>query len=115
MLATAVANIAMQPFRRGAPRMYEPSWLSYLATASAVLDAWRYIGEAIAAVAITKETIVEADINRMAGEIALMSPEPDAAKAEAYFERALAVAFLGAACIREHGAARASGVRPAIS
>ena len=28
----------------------------------------------------------------MAGEIALMSPEPDAAKAEAYFERALAVA-----------------------
>jgi predicted ATPase len=28
----------------------------------------------------------------MAGEIALKSPEPDAAKAEAYFERALAVA-----------------------
>ena len=29
---------------------------------------------------------------RVAGEIALKSPEPDAAKAEAYFERALAVA-----------------------
>ena len=28
----------------------------------------------------------------MAGEIALRSPEPDAAKAEAYFERALAIA-----------------------
>ena len=28
----------------------------------------------------------------MAGEIELMSPEPDAVKAEAYFERALAVA-----------------------
>jgi predicted ATPase len=28
----------------------------------------------------------------VAGEIALKSPEPDAAKAEAYFERALAVA-----------------------
>jgi predicted ATPase len=28
----------------------------------------------------------------MAGEITLMSPEPDAAKAEAHFERALAVA-----------------------
>ena len=28
----------------------------------------------------------------MAGVIALMSPEPDAAKAEAYFERALVVA-----------------------
>ena len=76
--------------------MYEPMWLSYLATAYAVLgrfdEAWHYIGEAIAAVAITKEAIVEADINRIAGEIALMSPEPDAAKAEAYFERALAVA-----------------------
>ena len=30
--------------------------------------------------------------HRIAGEIALKSPEPDAAKAEAYFERALAVA-----------------------
>ena len=28
----------------------------------------------------------------MAGEIALLAPEPDATKAEAYFERALAVA-----------------------
>jgi len=28
----------------------------------------------------------------MAGEIALMSPDPDATKAEAYFERALVVA-----------------------
>jgi predicted ATPase len=28
----------------------------------------------------------------MAGEVALKSPEPDAVKAEAYFERALAVA-----------------------
>ena len=34
----------------------------------------------------------EAEVNRVAGEITLMSPEPDAAKAEAYFERALAVA-----------------------
>jgi len=40
----------------------------------------------------TKERYYEADIHRMAGEIALMSPEPDAAKAQAYFERALAVA-----------------------
>jgi predicted ATPase len=34
----------------------------------------------------------EAEIHRVAGEIALLLPEPDAAKAEAYFERALAVA-----------------------
>ena len=31
-------------------------------------------------------------VYRTAGEISLISPEPDAAKAEAYFERALAVA-----------------------
>jgi predicted ATPase len=39
-----------------------------------------------------KERWYEAEFHRIAGEIALMSPEPDAAKAEAYFERALAVA-----------------------
>ena len=40
----------------------------------------------------TKERWCEAEVNRIAGEIALLSPEPDTAKAEAYFERALAVA-----------------------
>ena len=34
----------------------------------------------------------EADINRTAGEIALLSSQPDAAKAQKHFERALAVA-----------------------
>src|SRR5277367_5520060 len=34
----------------------------------------------------------EADANRIAGEIALKSPKPDAAKAQTYFERALFVA-----------------------
>ena len=55
-------------------------------------DAWRCIGEAMTAVETTKERWYQAEINRIAGEIALKSPEPDAAKAEAYFERALAVA-----------------------
>ena len=40
----------------------------------------------------TKEKWWEAEVYRTAGEIALLSPEPDAPKAEAYFERALAVA-----------------------
>ena len=35
---------------------------------------------------------MEAEVNRVAGVIALMQPEPDAAKAEAYFERSLKVA-----------------------
>ena len=55
-------------------------------------DAWRCIGEAMTAMETTKERWCEAEVNRIAGEIALKSPEPDAAKAEAYFERALAVA-----------------------
>jgi predicted ATPase len=34
----------------------------------------------------------EAEVNRIAGEIALKSPEPETAKAQAYLERALTVA-----------------------
>ena len=50
------------------------------------------INEAMTAVETTKERWFEAEVNRVAGEIALISPEPDAPKAEAYFERALEVA-----------------------
>ena len=67
-----------------------------MATAYAELgrynDAWRCIGEAINAIETTKETRWEAEVNRVAGEISLMSPEPDATKAQSYFECALAVA-----------------------
>jgi predicted ATPase len=73
-----------------------PGSLSHLARAYAAVDqfddAWRCIGEAMTTVETTKETWIEADIHRIAGDIALMSPDPDAVKAEAYFERALAVA-----------------------
>jgi predicted ATPase len=48
---------------------------------------------------------LEAEVNRIAGEIALMSPEPDAAKAVAYFKRALAVARQQQAKSRELRAA----------
>jgi predicted ATPase len=46
------------------------------------------------AVETTRERWWEADVHRTAGEIALMSPQPDVARAEAYFERALAIARL---------------------
>ena len=49
-------------------------------------------GEAMTAMAIAKETWWEAEVHRIAGEIAWKSPEPDVPKAQAYFERALAVA-----------------------
>jgi predicted ATPase len=46
------------------------------------------------AIKTTNERWCEAEVHRIAGEIALKSPERDVAKAEAeaYFERALAVA-----------------------
>jgi predicted ATPase len=40
----------------------------------------------------TKERWCQAEVHRIAGEIALMSPERNTARAEAYFERALEVA-----------------------
>jgi predicted ATPase len=46
----------------------------------------------VTATETTKERWSEAEINRIAGEIALKSPEPDVTKAQAYFERALSVA-----------------------
>jgi predicted ATPase len=73
-----------------------PFYLPHLARAHGELgqfeEAWRCIGEAMTAVEITRENWCEADIHRTAGELTLMSPEADAAKAEAFFERALAVA-----------------------
>jgi predicted ATPase len=41
---------------------------------------------------MTKQKWCEAEVNRVAGEITLMSPESDTAKAQEYFEHALAVA-----------------------
>jgi tetratricopeptide (TPR) repeat protein len=55
-------------------------------------DAWHCIGEAMTAAETTKEQWCLAEINRVAGVIALKSPGSDAAKAQGYFERALSVA-----------------------
>ena len=55
-------------------------------------SAQRCVDEAIVAIKATKETIYEAEVYRIAGEIALKSPRPDAVKAERNFNRALAVA-----------------------
>ena len=54
--------------------------------------AWRCIGKAMTAMQATKETWCEAEAHRVAGEIALKSPQRDVAKAQAHFERSLTVA-----------------------
>ena len=86
----------MAAYQSTGATLYRPQHLSYLASAHAKVgqfeEAWRCISEAITAVETTKESWYEAEVNRVAGEVALKMPEPDAANAEAYFERALAVA-----------------------
>jgi predicted ATPase len=94
--AVQVLNSAISAFRATGSTAFIPARLSNLARAYADLgqfgDAWRSIDEAMTTMEKTKEKWWEAELNHTAGEIALKSPEPDAAKAEAYFERALSVA-----------------------
>jgi predicted ATPase len=92
-----IITAGIAAWRSTGATLWLPWCLSYLATAHAKLnqfdDAWRCIGEAMTAIDITtKERWCEAEVHRVAGEIALMSPDPDKAKAEVYFERALAIA-----------------------
>ena len=76
--------------------LYEPRHLWHLALAYAELgqpdDALRCIDDAIDKVERSKEKWCEAEVHRIAGEIALRSLAPDTEKAEKYFERALSVA-----------------------
>jgi predicted ATPase len=85
------------------------SWFAHLALAYAELgkfeDAWRCISEAMTLVEKSKERWYQAEIDRVAGEIALMSHERDARKAEVYFERALSVSRQQQAKSWELGAA----------
>jgi class 3 adenylate cyclase/predicted ATPase len=77
-------------------RVYLPIFWSHLSSAYAQIgkfdDAWRCIGEAMIAVETTNERWYEAEVIRVTGEIALLSSDPDGAKAQTYFERALIVA-----------------------
>ena len=74
----------------------EPFFLSLMAIAHTALgqssEASRCIEEAMAIIKKSEERWFEAEVNRIAGEIALMAPEPDAAKAQECFEQALAIA-----------------------
>jgi predicted ATPase len=94
--AVQIITAGINTFRSTGATRAMPISLSFLAKAHAEEnqfdDARRCIDEAISAVETTKESFCEAEVNRIAGEIALKSPEPDAAKAEGYFARSLAVA-----------------------
>ena len=71
-------------------------YLPWLALAYAQLvksdEAWRSISEALALIEQSDQRSTEAEVHRVAGEIALVSPHVGVAKAEEYFQHALAVA-----------------------
>jgi tetratricopeptide (TPR) repeat protein len=94
--AVRVITTGITSLRSTGAILYEPRHLWYLAMAYAELgqldDAQRSIDDAIDKVERSKEKWCEAEVHRIAGEIALKSLAPDPEKAEAYFEHALAVA-----------------------
>jgi predicted ATPase len=95
--AVRVATAGISTFLSG-QTMWTPFFLAYLAKAYADLghvdDARRRIGEAIRTIEATKEKWCEAEVNLVAGELALKPAEPDAEKAQTYFEQALSLARL---------------------
>jgi len=76
--------------------VFVPWYVAHMARAHAELgrfdEARRHMAEALAAIEKTGETWCESDVHRIAGEIALLGPEPDLSKAEMHFNRALAIA-----------------------
>jgi predicted ATPase len=68
-------------------------------------EAKRCLEEAFSAMAATKEAWQEADLHRLAGDLALMSPKPDRLAAEAHYRQALVVAREQKAKFWELGAA----------
>jgi predicted ATPase len=94
--AIQIITSGMTAYRSTGSTLWTPLRLSYLAMAYAALgrfgDAWDCVREALNTIDKTKEKWFEAEANRVAGEIALMSPEQDFVKVQEYFERALAVA-----------------------
>jgi predicted ATPase len=87
---------AINAYRSMGSTLNVPEWLGRLANAHAQLgqidDAWRCIGEAMTIMDASGETWCEAELHRIAGEIALKSSEPRRTEARGYFERALTIA-----------------------
>jgi predicted ATPase len=94
--AVRVITSGITAYRSTGSTNFMPLNLSYLAKANLELgqfdDAWRCVGEAMTVAETTKERCWDAEINRVAGEIALKSPAAGSPKAEDYFEHALSVA-----------------------
>jgi class 3 adenylate cyclase/predicted ATPase len=87
---------AIAPYQSTGATLYMSYYLSYLAQAYADLrqfdDARRCIGEAMTTAQASGTKWLDAEIHRVGGEIEMLSPERDEAKAQTHFERALTIA-----------------------
>ena len=94
--AVQTITVGHHAWRSTGTTVWMPMYLSYLARAHAELgqfdDAWRCIGEAMTRGRNNQRKLVRSRGPSHCRRNRTKSPEPDAAKAEAYFERALAVA-----------------------
>jgi predicted ATPase len=94
--AVPAISAGIAAYRLTGATMWLSWYLLHLAIAHAELgqldDAWRCINEAATTVKTTGEKWCAPEIDRIAGEIALKGPRPDAAKAERYFRSAIEVA-----------------------
>ena len=94
--ALPVITSGLAAYRSTGATLFLPWYLSTLARVHAGLgqfeSAWQRINEAVTLVETAKDRVWEAEVHRMAGEIYLLPPQRDAAKAQAHFERALDVA-----------------------
>jgi predicted ATPase len=83
-------------YRSTGSTIWLPFYLAVLAKTNAEVgqleDAWRWMEEAMSLMESTGEKWSEAEINRLAGEIALLSPAPRKEKAGAQFMQALEIA-----------------------
>ena len=91
MLSTSIAAL-----RSSGAMTWALTWSQWLALAYAQIgksdEVWRCVSEALKLIEESNQRGAEAEVYRVAGEIALMSSEPDVAKAQSYFGRALVVA-----------------------
>ena len=94
--APSLISAGIAAYRSAGSTHWLPLRFTYLAAAHSESghfdDASRSIAEAIMLVEKTNERWCEAEVHRIAGEIALNAQEPETSKAQAYFERALTVA-----------------------
>ena len=94
--ALPMLTFARNAFRSTGANFLAPLDLSVLASTHAALgefdDVRRCIDKAMTTMETNKEKWFEAEVNRIAGEVARKSPAPHTAKAAEYFKRALKVA-----------------------